>query len=347
VDFTLTTEQEELRDLTRRILTDHTPVPGESGFDLDLWRTLASAGIAGVGLPESVGGGGGSFVDVCVVLEEIGRAAAPVPALAVMALAGPALAAAGQTAALAGVADGDRVVTAALHEPAGDLHAPATVARDGRLTGTKVCVPAGTIADLFLVSAVDGLYLVAAAADGLTVERSATTTGLDEALLTLADAPAERLAGPEGGADLLRYATAGYCTTMVGVATAALDLTAAYAKERRQFDKPIATFQAVSQRVGDTYIDTQAMRLTAWHAAWRLDAGLPADAELAVAAYWAAEAGQRVVHAATHVHGGVGVDRAYPLHALFLWAKQIELSLGGATPNLVRLGRLLADHPAA
>jgi 3-oxocholest-4-en-26-oyl-CoA dehydrogenase beta subunit len=166
-------------------------------------------------------------------------------------------------------------------------------------------------------------------------------------VLTFVDTPGERLAGADGRDQLLRYATAAYCTTMVGVAAGALDLTAAYVKERRQFDRAIATFQAVSQRAGDAYIDTEAVRLTAWHAAWRVGQGLEADAELAVAAYWAAEAGQRVVHAATHLHGGVGVDRSYPLHALFLSAKQLELTLGGAGPNLARLGRLLADQPVA
>jgi alkylation response protein AidB-like acyl-CoA dehydrogenase len=134
---------------------------------------------------------------------------------------------------------------------------------------------------------------------------------------------------------------------MAGVTRRALDLTAQYTKERKQFDRVIASFQAVSQRAGDAYIDTEAVRLTAWQAAWRLDAGLPAAAEVATAAFWAADAGQRVVHAAVHLHGGVGVDRSYPLHRCFLWAKQLELALGGATPSLVRLGRLLADEPVA
>ena len=85
-----------------------------------------------------------------------------------------------------------------------------------------------------------------------------------------------------------------------------------------QFDKPIATFQAVGQRAADAYVDTEAIRLTAWQAASRLASGLPAASEVAVAKYWAAEGGQRVVHAASHLHGGVGVDRDYPLHRYFL-----------------------------
>jgi alkylation response protein AidB-like acyl-CoA dehydrogenase len=132
---------------------------------------------------------------------------------------------------------------------------------------------------------------------------------------------------------------------MAGLCDAAVRLTADYAKERVQFERPIATFQAVGQRVADARIDAEGVRLTAWQAAWRLDAGLPAAEQVAAAKYWAAEGGQRVVHAAQHVHGGVGVDRDYPLHRYFLTAKQLELDLGGAAVSLVRLGRILAETP--
>ena len=87
----------------------------------------------------------------------------------------------------------------------------------------------------------------------------------------------------------------------------------------------------MGQRAADAYIDTEAVRLTAWQAAWRLSEGRPATEEVAVAKFWAAEGGQRVAHAAQHLHGGIGVDLDYPLHRYFLWAKQLELTLGGAT----------------
>jgi alkylation response protein AidB-like acyl-CoA dehydrogenase len=131
-----------------------------------------------------------------------------------------------------------------------------------------------------------------------------------------------------------------------GVCEEALRMTAEYTKTREQFDRAIATFQAVGQRAADAYIDTEAVRLTALQAMWRLDAGLPAAEEVAIAKFWTAEGGQRVVHAAQHLHGGIGVDRDYPLHRYFLWAKQIELTLGGTTPQLLRLGAMLAAEPA-
>jgi alkylation response protein AidB-like acyl-CoA dehydrogenase len=125
----------------------------------------------------------------------------------------------------------------------------------------------------------------------------------------------------------------------------ALALTAEYTRARTQFDRTIASFQAVSQRAGDAYIDTEGVKLTAWQAAWRLDQGLPSDEALLTAKFWAAEGGWRVMHAAHHLHGGVGVDRDYPLHRHFLNHKQLELQVGSATPSLLRLGRILADTP--
>jgi alkylation response protein AidB-like acyl-CoA dehydrogenase len=144
---------------------------------------------------------------------------------------------------------------------------------------------------------------------------------------------------------MTEFATAALCIEEAGVCAAALALTADYTKTREQFDKPIATFQAVGQRAADAYVDAEAIRLTAWQAASRLAAGLPASAEIAVAKFWAAEGGQRVVHAASHLHGGVGVDRDYPLHRYFLLTRQIELTLGSANESLRRLGRMLATEP--
>lgn len=348
MDFGFNEDQQALQGLARQILTDGTSVERvksvmatDDALDLDLWRAMAAAGLVGIGWPAALGGGGLGFLELCIVLEEVGRAAAPVPALAVMALGGLALAAHGSD--LSGVADGSQLVTAALTEPVGDARTPATVASaDGRLTGEKVCVPAGLLADTFVVSADDGLYVVRRDTSGLTIERQDTTSGIPEASITLENVPATRLTGPEGVGWLVDHAQTAMAVMMSGVCEAAVRLTANYAISRIQFDRPIASFQAVSQRTADAYIDTEAVRLAAWQAAWRLAERRPHDAHVAVAKFWAAEAGQRVVHAAHHIHGGVGVDRDYPLHRYFLLAKQLELGLGSATPSLAHLGRLIA-----
>jgi len=196
MDFSFTSDQQELRALAAKILTDATTlertkqvVTEHDGFDRDLWAALAEAGIVGISLPESVGGAGLGFLETCIVLEEVGRTAAPIPALAVMGLAVPALVEFGATDALDGVADGTRIVTAALTEAVGDAYAPSTSVTDGKLTGEKVCVPAGLVAEAIIVSAVDGVYLVDASAAGVTVEREDTMLGAPTARPPSSPAP--------------------------------------------------------------------------------------------------------------------------------------------------------------
>ena len=346
MDFSLTSDQNELRALARQILGDATSLERmkevaatDSGTDLELWRTMAEAGLVGIAMGEDVGGAGLGIIEASVVLEEVGRTAARVPAFAVMGLAAPALA--GRPELLSGVASGEVVITAAIHEPVGDAYSPTATVVDGKLTGTKVCVPHGLIASRFVVTAADGVYVVEASAPGVTVTRSDTTSGVPDALVEFDGAAASCVGGPQAVVDLVNRGVAAAAIMTSGACQEAVRLMAEYTKGRKQFDKVIASFQAVSQRAGDAYIDTEGVRLTAWQAAWRLSEGLPADEALMSAKFWAAEGGWRVMHGAHHVHGGVGVDRDYPLHRYFLLHKQLELQLGSAQPSLLRLGRLL------
>ena len=157
------------------------------------------------------------------------------------------------------------------------------------------------------------VFLVPPAADGVSVERQTANNGQPEGLLTLdgvrvgADALLGSVAdGPAVVEWLVQRSTTALALVQAGAAAASLALVAEYTKTREQFGKPIATFQAVGQRAADAYVDAEAIRLTAWQAAWRIAEGLPADKEIAVAKFWAADGGQRVVHAAVHLHGGVG-----------------------------------------
>jgi 3-oxocholest-4-en-26-oyl-CoA dehydrogenase beta subunit len=355
MDFSLTEDQEELRSLTARVLADRcTPEhlkevafgDGATGVDLELWRELAELGIVGVALPEQAGGGGQGFIEVAVVLEEVGRAVAPVPALPVMAMAGPFLAEHAPDQ-LAGLASGERIVTVALHDMTGDVTSPALTASGGKLSGTKTNVPFGMVADAFLVSAVDGIYLVEKDAPGVTIVREDAVDDIPDAIVTFDGAPGTLIAGPDALASLIDAGHTGQALIMSGVTERAVAITAEYVKERVQFDRAIATFQAVAQRAADASIDARAINLTAWQAAMLINDGLPATEAAEIAKFWAAEGGQRVVHAATHLHGGVGVDRDYPLHRYYLWAKKQELFLGGMSPSLLRLGKFLADEPVA
>jgi alkylation response protein AidB-like acyl-CoA dehydrogenase len=348
MDFSFSSDQNELRGLAKQILGDvctlehvKSIMATESATDLDLWKTLADAGLVGIGLPESVGGAGLGITEVAIVLEEIGRVAAPIPAFAVMALAAPALV--NKPELLAGVATGDVIVTAAIHEPVGDAYAPATAVADGRITGTKVCVPHGLLAQRFVVTAADGVYVVEADDPNVRVIRQDTTSGVPDAMVEFSGAKAACVGGPAAVVELVNRGAAGACVMVAGACDAALRLTADYTKSRHQFDKAIATFQAVSQRAGDAYIDTEAVRLTAWQAIYRLATAQSADEAVMSAKFWAAEGGWRVMHASHHLHGGVGVDRDYPLHRFFLLHKQLELQLGSTHPSLARLGRLIVN----
>ena len=131
--------------------------------------------------------------------------------------------------------------------------------------------------------------------------------------------------------------------TQLGVAQEALRRTAEYTSQRKQFGRPIGSFQGVALRAADAYIDVDCMRSTLWQALWRLDEGQTAAIEVGVAKWWASRGGQRVVHTAQYLHGGIGADIDYPIHRFFLWAKQLDLCLGGVSAQLSKLGALVAQ----
>jgi alkylation response protein AidB-like acyl-CoA dehydrogenase len=360
MDFALNDEQVATRDLAKQILGDlatpeHHREMEKAGAWLDhkLWSALAEAGLLGIALPEAHGGAGLGFLEVAITLEEIGRTTAKVPYLASIVMGALPIAEFGsadqQAAWLPRLAGGSAVATAALVE---GLPTTATADAGGwTLTGRRDFVPAGLDADVVLVPASTPagttVFLVDPKGAGAELVRQDTSIGIPEAQLVLSGAPALGVLGGEGNGDAVvdwisLRATAGLASMAAGVCDAALRITADYTKTRKQFGRPIATFQAVSQRAGDAYIDTEAVRLTALQAAWRIGEGLPAADAVAIAKFWAADGGNRVVHAAQHLHGGMGVDRDYPVHRYFLWAKWIELSFGGATRQLLALGRSIA-----
>jgi acyl-CoA dehydrogenase len=373
VDFSLTETQEDLQALARRILeaecTEERLRQAEAGadrFDPRTWDALAKANLLGISLPESCGGSGYGVLEQCLVLEEVGRAVAPVPVLASIVLGAMPIGRWGtpdqQQRYVAPAIAGELILTAALVEPTNPdgelLSTTAAPAADGGwiLDGVKTCVPAGASASVVLVpaQAPDGVVvaIVDLAAAGVKVTPQATTNRDREALIELRGvnvAAREVLAGPADGVEALRWirqrATVGLCALQLGVTDKALRMTAEYTSTRVQFDRPLAHFQAVGQRAADAFIDVEGIRLTLWQAAYRVDEGLPAATEVEVAKFWASDGGHRVAHAAAHLHGGVGVDVDYPLHRYFLWAKKIELTLGGATQQLLQIGRYLAAEP--
>jgi alkylation response protein AidB-like acyl-CoA dehydrogenase len=362
MDFSFTDEQQATADLAAQILTDRATHEklrelersDAPRFDRDTWLELGKAGLLGIAVPEADGGAGLGLLELAGILRAVGRTAAAVPAWECLALGALPLAEFGseelRSAWLPGVVDGSTILTGAWYEDDRDPHALATTAAasgDGvAVSGTKICVPAGQIADAFVVPAVGpdgpGLFFVPAG-DGVTVTPLVTTAGSPDAEVVFDGAAGTALGGGPGAlAWAYERAVATQNAVSLGNAEAMLELLASYTKERKQFDVPIATFQAVGHRAADSYIDTEAIRLTCWQALSRLDSGLPASAEVSVAKFYAAWAGQRITLAAAHLHGGVGVDRDYPLARHYTRAKELELMLGGSTEHLVRLGSLIA-----
>ena len=357
MDFGLTEEQTELAGLTRKILAER-EAP---------WGDLAAAGVLAAGLPLSLGGAGLGLLEQCSVLIELGRAACDVPYLASVMLGAGALASFGTAAQqqkwAAPAGQGSVVLTAALAEEDGDdPRVPSARAEraDGQwvLTGIKTAVDAAPEAGLFLVPCTSPagvlVFLVEPSDAGVSVEPQRLTDFGSAGRVVLSGVTLEDdrvLAGNGQGAGvadwLVARATVGLCAVQSGVIERALELTAEYAKSRVAFGRPIGSFQAVTQRLADAFVDVEAVRLTMWQAAWRLASGSPgsvggAAAEVATAKFWAAEAGHRVAHTAVHVHGGMGIDVTYPVHRYFVAAKRHEFALGGATAQLRRIGDALA-----
>ena len=347
MDFSFTEDQQALGDLARRIFEDHCAPEAVAAacaewFHAALWRDLGQAELIGLALPERDGGAGMGLVELGLLLEQVGWNVAPIPLWASIVLGALPVARFGdaeQRGQLRAVASGERILTGAF--VGGDT---VTATRDGdgwRLDGARTCVPAAHIAHAVLVPAGDGVFL--AETGGVTMDEQIGTNGARLGHLTFAGTAATRLGD---AAEVLPWidarAQVGLCAILLGIAGRALRLTAEYTTERRQFDRPIATFQAVTQRVGDMYIDVESMRLTCWRAAWLLDHGRDAESEVAVARIYASDCAHRVVNAAQHLHGGVGFDRDYPLHRYFLWAKQLEFTLGSAKQHVARLGAMIA-----
>ncbi|MGQ0832458.1 MAG: acyl-CoA dehydrogenase family protein [Microthrixaceae bacterium] len=374
MDFTLSDEQSAIRELAARILGDLLPPERLRSVEQDprwyaddAWSALGDAGLLGICLPEADGGGGYGLTEACLVAEEIGRRVAPLPYLTGVVAAGMSIATFGtesqRAAHLPGLIAGRTFPTIALYEPTDAVvpGLPVTsatkIGAGWRLDGDKAFVVGADRATTVLVPARTGertstVFLVDPTAAGVELAREAAVSREPQFTVHLRGvevAEGAALGELDGGAAIVAWIhdrlTAAICAMQTGVCEEALAITARYVNTREQFGAKLGTFQAVGHRIADAYIDTEGIRLTATQAIWRIDAGQDAHDELMVAKYWASEGAQRVVHAAQHLHGGIGMDLDYPIHRYFRWAKVLELMLGGASPSLLRLGASLVGQP--
>jgi alkylation response protein AidB-like acyl-CoA dehydrogenase len=374
MEFSYSDEQRAIQELARQIIGDLSTAErllelrrDPNAIDRELWKQLSEANLLGIALPEELGGTGFGILELCILLEEQGRTLAPLPLLPTLVYGALPISEFGSEEQrkrfLPGVASGDVILSAALGElGSSEPRRPRTVAtpddQGWKLEGEKISVPYAHLAERILVPAQTGggavgVFLLSPEVAGVELERQETTNHEPQFILRLRGArvPSEDVLGsPEGGEPILDWliqrALVALCATQVGVTEAALHQTAEYTRTRKQFGRPIGSFQGVSMRAADAYIDIQAMRSTLWQAAWRLSEGMRADREVLAAKWWAAMGGHRVVHTVLHLHGGTGADVEYPIHRYFLWAKQIELTLGGGGRQLANLGALLAREGA-
>jgi len=363
MDFTLGETEQAVVSAAAEVL-DHARPPAEPGAnDPALWKELSRAGLLSLPLPAFLGGDELGVMAVATALTEIGRRAAPVPALATLALGVLPVVRWGdrdvQRALLDGLASGDTLLTAAVREPSNVTPVvPATTAslagRPGTVSGVKIGVPCGPAADWILVPAriTEGgtgtaVMAVAGSASGLSWQRAPSATGQPEYTLRLDSAPVSHVlgAGTAGRAvtDLYQLATAGACCLADGAVAGALSLTTTHLAAREQFGRPLATFQAAAEKAADVYITSRTLHLATLSACWRLDTGRGAAADLDVAAYWLADRAPSALQTCHHLHGGIGMDVSYPLHRYSSLVKDLVRFVGGADYRLDRLGARACD----
>jgi len=371
MDFALSEEQEMLKKSARDFLSAECPKSlirkieeDEIGYSPELWKKMAGLGWMGLAVPEKYGGAGLSLLDLAVLFEEFGRAAAPGPMFCTTALGALPILDWGteeqKKAFLPKVAAGELLLTMALAEPEVNedprfITTRAMTKDDGFLVhGTKLFVPYAHIADLLLVVArTKGVVGDRKGITVLVVDRKAQ--GID--ITPLATIAADRqfevkfdkvfassnyvLGSLHNGLsplrEMLKKAIVLQCAIMVGGAQQELEMTAEHTKNRVQFERPIGTFQAVQQKLADMFIDVNGARWTTYQAVWRLSEGLPADREVAIAKAFANIACERIAFGAQQLHGGVGVDKDYDLHFYFRRAKAFALTLGSTPFHLKTL----------
>jgi alkylation response protein AidB-like acyl-CoA dehydrogenase len=375
MDFGFSEQQRDVQNLARQILSDNVTAEKLSQyddyqaerFDRELWQKFAEAGLLGVAIDEEFGGMGFGFFELGLLVEEAGRAIAPLPlishlisaALPIQQFASHAQ----KLAWLPKVASGEILLTAALSEAYNDDPTQpylTTAKAEGDslvLNGEKTNVPFAHIADRILLAAKtsDGIAVVLldTKAEGVSLSAQQVTTYEPQYVVSLNNVrigAGDILATGMDGQALMQWlaerTTVALCAHQLGASDKAMRMSASYTAERKQFGVLISTFQAVGHRAANCFIDVECLRLNTYQAISRLDGGLDATNEVQIAKIWAGDVGHRVSYAAQHLHGGTGIDRDYPLWRYCTWLRYNEMALGGSAKTLAKLGKRIAAGQA-
>jgi alkylation response protein AidB-like acyl-CoA dehydrogenase len=364
MDFAFSEEQEMLKKTARNFLSLKCPKTlvrdmegNEKGYSAELWQEMADLGWIGLVLPEKYGGANMGFLDLAVLLEEMGRACLPGPFFSTVILGGLPILYAGNEEQkqeyLPKIASGKAIATLALTEPGARYDAASIIVRAASdkdayvINGTKLFVPYAHTADYILCVArtsdqarsADGitLFVIDANRCGIssTVLKTIASDKLCEVAFNQLRVDKKNMLGQlnQGWSEvkkIIECAAIAKCCEIVGGIQRVLEMTVDYAKERVQFGRPIGSFQVIQHYCADMATDVDAIRFSTYQAAWMLSEGLPCTREIAIACSWASQACERIVALAHQIHGAIGVTMDHDLQFYTKRIKAAVLTFGGA-----------------
>jgi len=370
VDFGFNEQQEMMQTMARDFLAGEysdkvlkTMVKDEKGFTPELWKKMVAMNLMGLSLPEKYGGVG-DFLDLTVVLEEMGCVCFLGPFFSTVVLGASAIMEAGSDEQkqkfLQGIAEGKVLMTLALTEPSAKYTADRIQIRaklqgnDYIISGTKVFVPDAYVANYIICAARTGeskdprdgitLFIADINTPGITCKLLKTIAGDKQCEVTFDNVKVSKdnVLGEIGKGwqyieKVLQRANAARCAEMVGMAQQVLKMTLDYAKERAAFGHPIGAFQSIQHRCADMLIDVDGSRFATYQAAWRINEGLEAGREVAIAKAWVSQACRRVMNSAHQIHGAIGFSEDHILHFYTKRARAYEFSFGGVDFQLEKL----------
>ncbi len=363
MEFGLNEEQTILKNEARRFLKNECPIDfvkemieDEKGYSPSLWKKMAELGWMGILFEERYGGIGGTFLDLSIILEEIGRVLLPGPFFSTVILGGVPIMQSGndklKQSFLPGIARGDMIMTLALTETEGsyaieEIESIGEPAADGYvLRGRKMFVPDAHIADYIICPARTdqkdhsngiSLFIVDAKREGIEITPLSSLDLQKQSEVSFRNVyvPEKSMVGEEGkGWTLIQglwpIAVTGKCCEMLGAMQQVLEMTLSYVQKRHQFDRPLSAFQAIQHYCADMAIDFESSKFITYQAVWRLSHGLPSRKEVAMAKAWSGVAFKKITATAHQIHGAIAFTKDYDLHLYYRFAKAGEIIFGDA-----------------